>query len=218
MDEMEWVRQAILKAYPNPEHIGCPEPETLKAMARRAVPITAAEQDHIFHCSPCFATYMSIRNEIRRGRLIRLSTVWSVAAVFVGALSYYAFTSLHTSHAPQRFETTFNLQDRPVFRGIDPAIVHPSPFVLPRGSIHLSLTLPLGSEPGVYQLEICRNEKTDPLLIVSGTAMLNPDGSTVLVADLNSVKLRAGPYALGIRRGAAEWTYAPLLVRDSTSR
>jgi hypothetical protein len=216
MDEMEWVRQAILKAYPNPGHIGCPEPETLKAMARRAVPITAAEQDHIFHCSPCFATYMSIRNEIRRGRLIRLSTIWSIAAVFVGSLSYYAFSSHYMSRAPQRFATTFNLQERPVFRGINQAIVHPSPFVLPRGIIHLSLTLPLGSEAGTYQLQICRNGREDPLVTVSGSAVLRPNGSTVLTVELNSTRLSTGPYALGVRKDDAEWSYSPLLVRDPT--
>jgi hypothetical protein len=216
MDEMEWIRQAILKAYPNPEHIGCPDPETLKGMARRTLPMVAAEQDHVFHCSPCFATYISVRNEIRRSRLIRLSTVWSVAAALVAALSYYAFSSHYTWRAPQRFATAFNLQERPVFRGINPATIHPSPFVLPRGIIHLSLTLPLGSEPGTYQLQICRNGRTDPLVTVSGSAVLQPNGSTVLTVELNSTRLSTGPYALGVRMDDAEWSYSPLLVRDPT--
>jgi hypothetical protein len=186
-------------------------------MARRTVPLTAAEQDHIFHCSPCFAVYIGIRNQIRLSRLIRLSTIWSVAAVLVGALGYYALSALYSSRTPQQFATAFNLQERPVFRGTQSAVVHPSPFVLPRGIIHLSLILPLGSKPGVYQLLICRTERPDPLLTTSGTAVLRADGSTVLAADLNSSKLKTGPYALGFRQGDAEWSYSPLLVRDATN-
>jgi hypothetical protein len=216
MDEMEWIRQAILKAYPNPEHLGCPDPETLEGMARRTVPLTAAEQDHIFHCSPCFTIYIGIRNQIRRSRLIRLSTIWSVAAVLVGALGYYALSAHYSSRTSRQFATAFNLQERPVFRGTQPAVVYPSPFVLPRGIIHLSLTMPLGSKPGVYQLQICLNGQPDPLL-TSGTAVLHADGSTVLAADLNSSKLKTGPYALGFRQGDAEWSYSPLLVRDATN-
>ena len=76
--------------------------------------------------------------------------------------------------------------------------------------------LPLGSEPGTYQLQICRNGRTDPLVTVSGSAVLQPNGSTVLAVELNSTRLSVGPYALGFWKDDADWSYSPLLVRDPT--
>ena len=154
MDEFKWFRQAILRAYPNPQRFGCPSPDALEGMARRTVPMGAAEQEHIFHCSPCFSTYLGIRNQIRRDRIIRVSTVWTLAMLLVAGITYSGYRALHHSPAPQEFATAFNFQDRPVFRGPHQAAVDPSPFVLPRGIVRVSVTLPLGSQPGPIDLEI----------------------------------------------------------------
>jgi hypothetical protein len=216
MDEIEWVRQAILKAYPNPDRIGCPAPEVLEAMAHRTIAMSPTEQDHIFHCSPCFAIYMGSRNHIRRSRMIRVSSIGGLAALVLVVLGYWTYTGFYRSPPPRQFTTAFNLAERPLFRGVPPAAVDPSPFVLPRGIVRLTLTLPLGSEPGTYQLQICRNGRTDPLVVASGSAVLHPNGSTMLTVELNSTKLRTGSYALGVRKDDAEWSYSPLLVRDPT--
>jgi hypothetical protein len=212
MDELEWFRQAIVRAYPNPERIGCPAPEALEGMARRTIPIGASEQDHIFHCSPCFSTYLGIRNQIRRQHHIRTASIWAVAAVFVAVITYSGYRVLSRAATPQQFSTAFNMQEQPAFRGIHQAATHPSPFILPRGIVHVSLTLPLGSEPGLYQVEICRDGQTEPLAATSGQAVLRSDGSTLLKIDLNSARLRSGKYALGIRKDDSEWSYSPLVL------
>jgi hypothetical protein len=213
MDELEWFRQAIVRAYPNPERIGCPSPGALEGMARRTVPMGTAEQEHIFHCSPCFSTYLGIRNQIRRQRAIRMVSFWAAAAVLVAVLSYSGYRLFFPAPAPQQFTTAVNMQEHPVFRGIHQAASHPSPFVFPRGIVHLALTLPLGSEPGVYQVQICRDDQTEPLLATSGQAALLSDGSTLLKVNLDTYKLRAGKYALGVRKKEdSEWSYSPLVL------
>ena len=211
MDELEWFRQAIIRAYPNPDRIGCPPPDALEGMARRTVPMGQTEQDHIFHCSPCFSTYLDIRNQIRRQHAVRVAGVWAVAAMLVAALSYTGYRVLSTP-VPQQFTTAVNMQEHPVFRGIHQAATHPSPFVFPRGIVHLALTLPLASEPGVYQVQVCRDEQTAPLLATSGQAVLRSDGSTLLKVDLDTYKLRPGKYALGFRKNDADWSYSPLVL------
>jgi hypothetical protein len=213
MDELEWFRQAIVRAYPNPERTGCPAPEALEGMARRTVPMSEADRDHVFHCSPCFSAYLEVRNQLRRSRLIRIASLCAVGLLLLGTISYLGYRAVSPSPAPQRFDTAFNLQERPVFRGGQQAATHPSPFVLPRGIVHLSMTLPLGSEPGGYEVQILRDGQTDPLLTTSGQAVLQPGGSTVLTIDLNSAKLRPGQYALGVRRDDSRWSYSPLLLR-----
>jgi hypothetical protein len=116
-----------------------------------------------------------IRNQIRRQRAIRLVGLWAAAAVLVVVLSYSGYRVLLQSATPQQFTTAVNMQEHPVFRGIHQAASHPSPFVFPRGIVHLALTLPLGSEPGVYQVQICRDNQTEPLLAISGQAALLGD-------------------------------------------
>jgi hypothetical protein len=213
MNEIDWVRRAIQTAYPNPDHVGCPTPQALADMARRKLPVTSEEQNHIFHCSPCFATYLAIRSQIRRSRIVRLSTIWTCSTVLLVGLTFYAYDQRSLSPPPQ-FATAFNLQERPVFRGTQPAVIHPSPFVMPRGMVHLSLTLPLGSQAGMYQVQICRDKNTKALLTTSGAAAVRPDGSTVLKIDVNSASLHEGQYALGVRQDDGEWSYSPLLVHD----
>ena len=212
MDELEWFRQAILRAYPNPNRIGCPSREALEGMARRTVPIGTAEQDHIFHCSPCFSTYLAIRNRVRRQHAIRATAIWAASAVLVVVLAYSVYRVVLHSPAPQEFTIVANMQEHPVFRGIHQATTQPSPFVFRRGIVHLALTLPLASEPGVYQIQICRDGQTDPLVATSGQAVLLPDGSTVLKVHLDTYRLRSGKYALGVRKDGAEWSYSPLVL------
>ncbi len=171
-----------------------------------------AEQDHIFHCSPCFSTYLGIRNQIRRQRFIRAVGVWTAAAVLAAGLSYSGYRVFSRSPARQEVTTAVNMQEHPVFRGIHQAATHPSPFVFPRGIVHLALTLPLASEPGTYEVEISRDGQTEPLVATSGQAVLRSDGSTLLRVDLDTYKLRPGKYALGVRKDDSEWSYSPLLL------
>ena len=213
MDEFKWFRQAILRAYPNPQRFGCPSPDALEGMARRTVPISAAEQEHIFHCSPCFSTYLGIRNQIRRDRIMRAASIWTLATFLVAGLTYSGYRALRHSSAPQEFATAFNFQDRPVFRGPHQAAVDPSPFVLPRGIVIVSVTLPLGSQPGTYDLEIYSDGQTHPLLTASGQAILHSNGSTVLVVHLDSSKLRSGQYQLGVGKNDSDWSYSALVLR-----
>lgn len=205
------LQDAIRQAYPNPQRVGCPAPDVLDRIARRAVAMQQADRDHIFHCSPCFETYLGIRNEIRRARSIWTVSTAVLAALLIGIASYFGYRILE--RPTQQFVSAFNLQERPIFRGPNQAALQPSPFVVPRGIVHLTMTLPLGSEPGVYQIGIFHDGQTEPLLNIAGSATIHGDGSTVLAIDLNSSKLKPGPYALGLRKDDSPWSYFPLVLR-----
>src|SRR5258708_24376692 len=100
-------------------------------MARRTIVMSGSEQDQLFHCSPCFSTYLGIRNQIRRQQYTRTASVWTVAAVLVAVITYSGYRVLSRAATPQQFTTAFNMQERPLFRGIHQAATHPSPFFLP---------------------------------------------------------------------------------------
>src|SRR5580658_6014755 len=87
------LQEALLRAFPNPQRAGCPRPDMLVAMARRAVPMEPSDREHIFHCSPCFGTYLEIRNQIRRARFIRLAGIVALSTLLIGTITYFGYRS-----------------------------------------------------------------------------------------------------------------------------
>ncbi|MGH9328657.1 MAG: hypothetical protein ACRD2B_18470, partial [Terriglobia bacterium] len=80
-----------------------------------------------------------------------------------------------------------------------------------RAKLALTIFLPLGSEPGKYEIEILRRKGT-PLLGLGGIARIE-NGNTVLStrADLN--KLASGNYLIAIRQPPWDWRYYPFTLR-----
>ena len=205
------LQDALLQAYPNPQRSGCPASDGLVAMARRTIPMQPSDREHIFHCSPCFQTYLEIRTQIRRDRFIRIAGIVALSTLLIGTITYFGYRSHERS--PRQFVSALNLQQQPVFRGPNQASVQPSPFVLPRGIVHLTVTLPLGSEPGTYQIGLFQDGQVEPLMSTTGNGSVKGDGSTVLSVDLNSATFRTGQYALGVRKDDSEWSYFALVLR-----
>src|SRR5579863_8787291 len=105
--DIERVRKELqdvaLREFPNPERIGCPDPETLGGMSRRILPMTEDQLHHVTHCSPCFQAFLSIRREMRQRRVVRfrIATVGCVAAIVLGAIIYW--TGVFRPTAPVQF-------------------------------------------------------------------------------------------------------------------
>ncbi|MGH9398356.1 MAG: hypothetical protein ACRD18_16095 [Terriglobia bacterium] len=81
---------------------------------------------------------------------------------------------------------------------------------LRRGKLALAIYLPMGSEPGKYDIEILRN-KAAPLLKLDGTARIE-NGNTILSTRADLSKLASGNYLIGIRQSAWDWRYYPLTI------
>ena len=71
-EEKEWTtagRHLFLTAFPNPDRIGCPGPETLRVLALDALKLALPERekwlDHMTCCSPCFQEYYSLSEKAR---------------------------------------------------------------------------------------------------------------------------------------------------------
>ena len=63
LKRVQFIKQAILTAYPNPQRIGCPGGEQLKETAGRTDYERLFEEpvwEHITHCSPCYQEYLEI--------------------------------------------------------------------------------------------------------------------------------------------------------------
>ena len=63
------IQRAILRSYPNPERQGCPAEAAIRNFAMNPDTITAEDETdehgewyHITHCSPCYASFLELRN------------------------------------------------------------------------------------------------------------------------------------------------------------
>lgn len=54
---MDLIKQFFLEAFPNPERVGCPDEETLMALAEGRLPPGHPALTHVSSCSECFAEY-----------------------------------------------------------------------------------------------------------------------------------------------------------------
>ena len=85
------LQESALREFPNPERIGCPDPETLGGMSRRIIQMTQDQLHHVTHCSPCFQTFLAIRQEMRQRRIVRfrIAAVACAAVLVLGAIIYW---------------------------------------------------------------------------------------------------------------------------------
>ncbi|MGH9342820.1 MAG: hypothetical protein ACRD19_03535, partial [Terriglobia bacterium] len=81
-----------------------------------------------------------------------------------------------------------------------------TPLELHRWPTSLVIYLPLGSEPGKYEVRIAGDK--GPAVDVSGIARLE-NGNTVFRAKVNLSQLQPGQYSLGIRQPPWDWRYLP---------
>ena len=105
---------------------------------------------------------------------------------------------------------TLDLRNRSVTRGAQ-AAPNNAPLELPRGHLALSIYLPIGTEPGEFEVEIIQKPES-PVLTASGSATLR-DHITVLEVKLDLAGLAPGLYLLAIREKGWSWNYYPVILK-----
>jgi len=75
----------------------------------------------------------------------------------------------------------------------------------------LSIYLPIGSEPGKYEVELGR-EAGKPVAKAAGSAVLR-EHIAVLEVKLNLRQFQPGVYHLGIRQSGWSWTYYRVVLK-----
>jgi hypothetical protein len=222
------LQQSILRDYPNPERRGCPGRDTLRKIARRPRPIRDADWDHVTHCSPCYREFLELRADLLEAEHQRKSvrrSIW-IAASLLALAGLLLYRGLLERNAPSRVPPSsgspsqeratqpvttavLNLESQSETRGEGQPRPAGPPQVqrLPRKAIVLSVYLPLGSEPGQYEIRLLKSE-SDAGSIASwfGSAAIE-NGLTVLRVSADLSHLEAGVYVIALRRGAGSWRY-----------
>jgi len=224
--EEHWLLEAgkrvlLSEGFPNPERSGCPQPEVLKAIALRRMPLAQATQyvDHVASCSPCFVEYTAFQKQAARRKTLELMLASAALLIVTGVAGWlWKFHGLREIGRKPEIATvmpyqkvTVDLRNRIVFRGEQPASANSGPIQLPRGRLDLTILLPKDSGPGNYGVRVSTElEKT--LVTTTGVAV-NENRITTLNVKLDVSNLSPGGYVLAIGPAGGERREYPLVVK-----
>lgn len=217
------VQQAILREYPNPQRKGCPGAEVLRELANRPRPTRDAAWEHVTHCSPCYREFLDLREEVRRWlelqhrQALRRRIVLGGIAVALAGAGVAAYEIFERREPPPTELGTFvpaslDLRDASATRGAGGQAGQAKPLrTLPAKRLDLKILLPVGSEPGSYDIEWLK-DIDKPLLSISGNASVE-GGNTVLRIKLDLSRQTPGNYLIGLRQPPSTWTFYPVTLQ-----
>ncbi len=231
---LEVFRETFEKRHPNPNRVGCPGTEKLRALAfHEQLPEAEAVVTHITKCSPCYTEYSAfIKQRKLRHLLIPLAAaaflvlgcaIWLLRAPIPKVIAPVNPPVVKTPEPapPSPFPpevqpntrevqvVVLDLRNRGVTRG---ASSNQEPDLdLPKGRLKLTIYLPIGSEEGEYEVRISGQQKGIVATTKGQASMQNH--LDVLTVDVDMSSLPAGKYSLAIRQAGWGWNRYPLQLK-----
>jgi len=212
---LEIFEQSSLNEYPNPNRVGCPGLAFLRKLAfdRRSIPIRRPDLTHVTRCSPCFREFLEFRKQAARRKMLnRAAAIIGMVVLAIGLGLYFTRGWGSLLRTPRSGGTyviaNLDMKNFVVLRGAAESDSPPAeePLRLRRGRLALTITLPLASQVGPYEIEVLP-EKGKPLASATGEARIEK-GLTVVSVNLDLSALSPGVYLVGIRRTNRDWAYA----------
>ncbi len=220
------IDEVLSRANPNQERVGCPPRDTLIGLARRAQPLGDPAYEHLVKCSPCYREFRALQEEHAHRQvpppLVASHRGWVTAAavaVLVAGLGG-AWFFMNRQAPPEtlpvsptrtaELRTELDLRKFAVTRN-DQASPEAPPVSLPIGVVDLTLLLPVGSEPGAYDIQVL---DADLKSRASGRGLGEiRDFVTTVRATLDLRDVPGGAYQLAIRREGDDWRMFPARVK-----
>ncbi len=219
---VEASRRVLLDGgYPNPERVGCPGSDALRALAAKRVDLKDAQGWilHVGTCSPCFIDYEAFRKQAERRKTLFLTL--AAAAVFILAIAgiwlWKTKPFRQTAGQPQLAtvlpyeKMTLDLRHWVVFRNGQAPSGSGGPIQFPRRKLQLTILLPAQSKAGNYKIQVS-SVLEKPLVNAIGTAGI-ANGMTVLTAQLDVSRVNPGTYLLIIAKPGKQGRSYPLVVK-----
>lgn len=219
------IDEVLSRANPNPERVGCPPRETLVGLARRKQPLGDPAYEHLVKCSPCYREFRALQASLplqatRRSAWLRGWMAVAAGAILVAGLAaawFYRTDELPRSEPtgasqPQIAElrTELDLRKYSVLRS-EQSGDRPEPVPVPTGLVELTLLLPVGSEPGAYDIQVL---DADLKSRASAHAVAEiRDFVTTVRATLDLRTVPRGTYQLAVRREGDDWRMFPARIK-----
>ena len=198
-------------ANPNPDRIGCPPSEVLRALAARQRPIGDPAFEHLAQCSPCYRDFRHFQTAAARGSAHPKAYFATAAAVVVLLLGVGGYLISSKAVRPQsdRVRATENTVLPTVklltadLRNASPTRSSTAPPQAPkvklsRDLVQLTIILPIGSEPGRYNIRLLRSSGEVVSAADARASIVN--FATTLTATLDLRALQAAVYELEVER------------------
>ena len=217
------IEEILLHAFPNPERVGCPLPQTIQALGERRIGRDDPAWDHIWHCSPCFADFKRIRDarlaEIegaeRKAKQKRTVSIW--AALIVGCACLFAVILFTANRLRGTTIVPIDLTNAGIVRGSNDNTADKQVLAkLPTRVDELHVALPMFSPPGRYVLAILKSPSENAAIALESATTTGTGAKLTLVVTLDLRAAKPGRYYLGTRReqqGQEEAAYYyPVLI------
>ncbi len=209
-EDPDVIDKFFLKANPNPDRVGCPGTETLKAIAENTLSVQHPARLHLASCSPCFGEFQQLKKAHRVSQRFRKQVILAAAACFligtVGLLRFSRNSSAPVATLSSSLVRTIDLYNVGTFRGVEPSRIADS-VLLPAASLKLRLILPRFSQSGSYRVGVVR-DKSGKTVLAEGTGAAIADGPRqVVTVMLNLRSAPSGSYLLSTTHGNDEASY-----------
>jgi hypothetical protein len=216
-------RDYVGSAFPNPDRVGCPGRQRLEVFARQPSAPGENDVDHLMTCSACFVEYHAIRKAWKRRKVATIGALVAAALVLIVS-SGVVISRRHpeaTSNAPPKRPVEMAQEQvrnalidlRPFERSrgesANNARGHPSPPVLDRANLLVTILLPVGSPQGPYVFQLLDSTGSSQVETSCNAAIKDYITTAVTPFDLRAVS--AGRFTLTVRH-AGEVTSASYTV------
>lgn len=202
---IEWL---LLTGFPNPERKGCPPSETITGLGELKVSRDDPAWEHIWHCSPCFKDFRTIRDrrlatvelkerKQRRRRQVLVSAVSALAAACLALL--LTFSGIRMKNLRGTAIVPIDLNNAATFRGAaedDSRVLA----TLPRKLDELHITLPQFSPEGRYVVAILKSRTESAAIVLGSATTTTSNGKETVIVTLDLTTAREGRYFLATRR------------------
>ena len=217
------IDELFARANVNPSRIGCPPRDVLIALAHKQRPITDPAYEHLAKCSACYREFRGFQQSLSDRSPWR--TWWLAAAalliVAIGGALWFALgprtSPIGRPPVPARGEepspeqtVQLDLRQYSVTRNEEQKHER-APVTLMRGRLNATILLPVGSEPGDYEVQLLDSSLRSRASSV-GRAEIR-DFVTTLRAMLDLRALDPGAYQLALRRQGEDWRLYPASVK-----
>jgi hypothetical protein len=222
---LDFIKDYFLEANPNPQRMGCPSEEILKAIAEGRLPANHTSRLHLTTCSECFAEFRGYRADLEESwRSHRKVVGWVIAASLIlasgGGLWKYERVRVEHRAAVQTaamvvpVEALVDLFNVGTYRGLDDGTNELQQVLLPAAVVHLSVILPRFSQAGRYEILVSK-DKAGSLVVAKGAGdAIGIDGKVIIKVTLDLRAAKAGAYFLATVRGADNGMYYyPLKIK-----
>ena len=217
------IDEVLGRANPNPGRTGCPPHETLSALARRTRPIGDPAYEHLVKCSPCYREFRALQQSGESIGHTRSSRArWIAAAAVLVILVGGAWALVSRPHDGGRpanvadqgsaadLTAELDLRQYSVTRS-EQAQAAPPPLSMQRGRLNATILLPVGSEPGAYEVQVLDSELRSKAT-ASGEAAIE-NHATTLKTTLDLRVLPPGTYRFAVKRQGDEWQMFPATLK-----